>query len=224
MSYIFHVHTYRCGHASNEDEKQYIDRAVELGAGCIIFTDHAPFPHDIFTGRMRFSELQGYISTLRKLKNEYSGLIDIRIGLEIEYMRSFAEYYKELYYNPDIDTLVLGQHHCELAQGFYSYQLDDTTHEWEYLLISMIEAVQTGFFDVIAHPDRVFRHINKWDNSMAALSQELIADTIKRKIYLEKNFKTKVIPEFWQLVPPEARVIYGCDAHSVNELKCNIPL
>lgn len=56
----------------------------------IIFTDHAPFPHDIFTGRMRFSELQGYISTLRKLKNEYSGLIDIRIGLEIEYMRSFG--------------------------------------------------------------------------------------------------------------------------------------
>lgn len=43
-NYIFHVHTYRCGHASDETDEDYVKRAVELGADSITFTDHAPFP------------------------------------------------------------------------------------------------------------------------------------------------------------------------------------
>ena len=79
-NYVFHVHTWRCGHASNEQE--YIKKAINKGAECIVFTDHAPFPHDLFTGRMRFSELQWYISTLKKLKNEYRAFIDINFQIK----------------------------------------------------------------------------------------------------------------------------------------------
>lgn len=42
--YVFHVHTKRCGHASDEPDELYIKRAVEMGAESITFTDHAPFP------------------------------------------------------------------------------------------------------------------------------------------------------------------------------------
>lgn len=54
LDYIFYVHTWRCGHASNEPERAYIESAIELKAKSIIFTDHAPFPNDPFTGRMRY--------------------------------------------------------------------------------------------------------------------------------------------------------------------------
>lgn len=41
--YVFHVHTYRCGHATNETDEDYIKSAIVLGSDSITFTDHAPF-------------------------------------------------------------------------------------------------------------------------------------------------------------------------------------
>lgn len=47
---IFHVHTYRCGHAEEVGDEEYVIKAIELGATGIWFTDHAPFPGDPFRG------------------------------------------------------------------------------------------------------------------------------------------------------------------------------
>ncbi|MBQ2577396.1 MAG: PHP domain-containing protein [Lachnospiraceae bacterium] len=41
---IFHVHTFRCGHAAEVEDEAYVKKAIELGADKITFTDHAPFP------------------------------------------------------------------------------------------------------------------------------------------------------------------------------------
>ena len=82
--YVFHVHTKRCGHASDEPDELYIKRAVEMGAESITFTDHAPFPNDPFNGRMKYSQLEEYIASLKQLKEKYNGIIDVHIGLEIE--------------------------------------------------------------------------------------------------------------------------------------------
>ncbi len=41
---VFHVHTSRCRHASDENDESYVRKALELGAEAIAFTDHAPFP------------------------------------------------------------------------------------------------------------------------------------------------------------------------------------
>ena len=60
---IFHVHTYRCKHASDEDDEAYVKTAVELGAKRIVFTDHAPFPGNPFDHRMQYEELPEYIGT-----------------------------------------------------------------------------------------------------------------------------------------------------------------
>jgi histidinol-phosphatase (PHP family) len=51
------VHTYRCGHAENVSDEEYIKKAISLGASGIWFTDHAPFPGDPFGNRMKYSEL-----------------------------------------------------------------------------------------------------------------------------------------------------------------------
>ena len=51
--YIFHIHTYRCGHASNESDEAYVRKAIELGAESITFTDHTPFPGDTYRFRSR---------------------------------------------------------------------------------------------------------------------------------------------------------------------------
>ena len=74
---VFHVHTYRCKHASNEDDEAYVKAAVDLGAKRIVFTDHAPFPGNPFGHRMQYEELSEYISSLLILKDKYAAIIEI---------------------------------------------------------------------------------------------------------------------------------------------------
>ena len=80
-NYIFHVHSFRCGHAQMIEDEAYIKKAIELGANQIIFTDHAPFPGDEFDYRMPYSQLEEYLSTLTALKEKYKD--DIEVNLEI---------------------------------------------------------------------------------------------------------------------------------------------
>ena len=92
----FHIHTWRCGHAGDEREDAYIRTAMYLGAKQITFTDHAPFPGDSFRGRMKMADLPEYIKTLSELKAKYQGKIEVRIGLEAEYLPGFLAYYEKL--------------------------------------------------------------------------------------------------------------------------------
>lgn len=64
---IFHVHSYRCKHASQEQEEEYIKKAIELGATKIVFTDHAPFPGNPFLNRIGPREILIYEQIIRIL-------------------------------------------------------------------------------------------------------------------------------------------------------------
>ena len=39
----YHTHTYRCGHASTEEDEAYILAAIEAGFKQIGISDHGPF-------------------------------------------------------------------------------------------------------------------------------------------------------------------------------------
>lgn len=69
----FHVHTYRCGHAENVSDEKYVKAALDIGATGIWFTDHAPFPGDPFGNRMNYSELDEYLSSLSRLRENTRG-------------------------------------------------------------------------------------------------------------------------------------------------------
>ena len=68
---MFHVHTYRCGHAKPVSDEAYVIRALQMGAKKITFTDHAPFPGDFFANRMRYDELDEYVASIRALQEKY---------------------------------------------------------------------------------------------------------------------------------------------------------
>ncbi len=222
--YIFHVHTYRCNHAENVKDELYIKKALELGAKSITFTDHTPFPGDPFSNRMHYDQLDEYISTLRELKTQYRGKIDVLIGLEIEYLPSFRGFYEELKSNPDLEVLLLGQHHSEIRPGEYTFQRDDKTDEWKYLLEGQLLGVESGLFDAVAHPDRLFKREKKWTHEMAQASQNFLRSVQRYGIPLERNLASikrnrQYWEEFWHLVPVGHTVIIGCDAHFVKDIE-----
>src|SRR5690606_30054407 len=92
-----HVHTPFCPHGSDDPIDAYIERGIQLNLQGITFTEHAPLPPN-FTdpvpeqdSAMRLENMEMYIETLTRLKSKYKNEIDIRIGLEVDYIAGYEE-------------------------------------------------------------------------------------------------------------------------------------
>lgn len=225
---IFHVHTYRCQHAGQEREQEYAKKAIQLGATKLIFTDHAPFPENPFRFRMSMNELSEYIMVLQNLKEKYAEVLEIKIGLEVEFVPIYMECYHRLLEQWNVDILLLGQHFALLPDGRYTFEMGEKNLEARALAEGMIAGMETGLFQAAAHPDQIFRRMKKWNEEMEAISKEIKECAISTGIILEQNIsnilkkKSRVYrKEFWEELPNEIRTIYGVDAHSVAEMEKN---
>ncbi len=226
----FHIHTYRCGHAENIPDEEYILKAIEMRADAIWFSDHAPFPRNPFGGRMNYDMLDEYLETVRSLKQKYINQIRVQVGLEIEYFPSFdkAGYYQKLRQDGRLDFLLLGQHMAEDEEsGGYTFEWDkEHLHDYEDQALgkAIIQGIETGYFDIVAHPDRIFRRKKTWDAGMEKLSGRIIDSAARHHIPLEQNVssmkrKKQYWPEFWKLATAAGVVtVTGLDAHSIADM------
>lgn len=220
---LFHIHTHRCGHASKDSDRAYVEKAISLGAKEIVFTDHCPFPGDLFPYRMPYGALEEYISSLGKLKERFKNQISVKIGLEAEYLPSYDDFYKELKNRSEIDILILGQHFYEHEDGTFGYA--DVTKEAEIrgFTKATIEGIHSGFFDVVAHPDRYMDRVEVWNEEADAFSKEIAKAAEQMQVTLEHNVTSMLSgrlyrPEFWRNVSSNVKTIYGLDAHSVGDM------
>ena len=82
----YHTHTFRCGHAEG-DESEYARAAADSGFEILGFADHTPYDFFDFGPRdrpmrMKPEELEGYAESVRALAAEYSGRMEILLGVE----------------------------------------------------------------------------------------------------------------------------------------------
>ena len=230
----FHTHTNRCQHAYGCEE-DYVTEAAEKGLSVLGFSDHAPFPDKDFGYRMQFSELDEYIKEIDRLKTVYKGKLEIYKGLEIEYHPEYFSYYNELYEKHGLDYLALGQHIYTTGSGevkniFFAESTDDYL---DYAR-SVCEAIDTGLFTFVAHPDLMFINDIKVDDKALEACRMIVNCASKHGTILEYNAnglrrgmteytdgKRYPYPYdfFWKLVR-EARikVIVGSDCHSPSQL------
>ena len=238
MKHIFHVHTYRCKHASDETDEEYVKTALRLKADKITFTDHSPFPGNPFGNRMDIEQLSEYIESLKLLKEKYQHKINIEYGLEVEYLPSMVTFYEELK-TVGLSQLIIGQHFYQHTDGTYSFADDkdyNMTNEHLGCCKAMIDGIKSGLFTVVAHPDRVFRRCKTWTQEMTDISKELISKAAYNNVILEKNMASyeKLLEksnytywrkDFWDLVDAynqthkkTVKTIVGLDAHSTEDM------
>lgn len=159
MKANFHTHTYRCRHADGT-EREYIERAIAAGFHTLGFSDHTPY---LFEGnyyshfRMRPEELEGYVETLKQLREEYKDQINIYIGLETEYYPARWKNYLSLIEGKGVDYLILGQHFAGVEQPgeVYCGSGNDDPERLKRYVDTVIEGAKTGLFSYIAHPDLI---------------------------------------------------------------------
>ena len=221
---LFHVHTYRCGHAENTPEENYIKQAIENHYQEITFTDHAPFRGNPFQDRMRYEELEGYLHTLVELRKKYEGRISVSIGLELEYVPEYDGFYKELLAREEIDLLLCGQHFFEYAKERYSF--DESIQGMNRAIgtcDAICAAMETGLFAVIAHPELVtFRWLDNWNEECENLAQRIIRVSNETGVKLEKNLNDRkkcplFYEKFWGMENRIQNSIVGYDIHHLKD-------
>lgn len=222
MKANYHTHTVRCGHASGT-ERDYIERAIARNVKILGFSDHTPQLFDNgyrSSFRMLPDQLEDYVMTLRALRDEYAGRIQILIGLEAEYYPRYFGRLMDFIAPFGLDYLILGQHFPGNESDGEIPCPHPTEDEaaLERYVRQTIEAMETGRFSCFAHPDvlnytgdrKIYR---KWYEKLCLRAREL-------NIPLEMNMLGFVTgrhypnPDFFEIVREVGNdVILGCDAH-----------
>ena len=222
----YHTHTPRCRHALGTEE-EYVLAAIEGGLKILGFSDHTPqwFPGDYYSKvRMYPEELAGYCETVQTLQKQYKDNLQIHLGLEAEYYPAcFGELVSHLR-DAGIDYMILGQHwlHNEIGERFCGSATEDKTVLIRYC-DQVIEAMHTGLFTYVAHPDLVnFAEDEKiYRQHMRRLCREAKNCGIPLEINLLGLRTGRHYPNrlFWEIVAEEnCDCILGSDAHTPDSV------
>ena len=156
MRIDLHNHTPLCHHASGTPE-EYLQRAIALGIDIYGFSCHAPMAFDP-KYRMALSELPEYLSTIRGLRARYSGQIDVRVGLEVDFIKGRENLIESAVLDSQVDYLI-GSVHFLNDWGFDNpefighYKHTDIAQCWSDYLDSIIAMAQSRHFQIIGHFD-----------------------------------------------------------------------
>lgn len=230
----YHTHTPRCKHATG-NEREYVEKAIELGFTDLGFADHAPMPlpeglpRENYLGitgmRMGLEETDSYVGTLLSLRKEYERDINIHIGFEVEYYSSCYDKFLEFISDYPIDYLILGQHFGEVDSVPLVYYGSQTSSE--EILCSYVDHVIKGIesekITYVAHPDLpAYRgDLDAYERQMSRLIRSANAHSVPLEMNLYGFSELRYYPNFafWQIAADlGCDVVIGSDAHTPNNL------
>lgn len=222
----YHTHTDRCGHAEGED-KAFVESAIDAGMKVLGFSDHCPwvFPDNTVSHcRMFPSELDDYMTSLTRLREEYRKDITIYIGFESEYLPTLLEAQEQLFKGYPIDYQILGQHFIEPEPfGEYCGKITADRVFLQRYIDSCIAGMETGRYKYLAHPDLL--GFSGMESVYAEEYGRLCAYLQAHDIPVEINLLGVVggrhytDPRFLRIAGEYGcKAIIGCDAHTPDRL------
>ena len=194
QNFNYHQHTYRCGHADLDmNDEDYIQEWIKLGFKKIAFTDHCPEKNQIDKRqnmRMKYSERNEYLDSIKKLREKYFDKIEIKSGYEVEYLPGEEHNLKEL--KDETDILVLGQHF--IYDDKFNLKIIDMHGIEKFTDIELIKygeyvdkAMELDIPNIIAHPD-LFMYVRSEFGDIETKASNMICKSVEKyNIPLEIN-------------------------------------
>ncbi|MBC7809389.1 MAG: histidinol-phosphatase, partial [Akkermansiaceae bacterium] len=154
----YHSHHHRCGHATG-GTRDYIEAALTQGVASFGVSDHGPaywvdgVDHAYPQTQMAVSELPGYVAEARDLQSEYEGRIDVRVGVEADFLPDHTAELAALLSMNRFDY-VLGSVHYTLGRSVFDrarWQQEDPLTVWRAYYRLVIAAAQSDLFDILSH-------------------------------------------------------------------------
>ncbi len=244
----YHTHLAICGHAVG-DMEDYIQAALkyqykELGIsdhGPILLSDLPnPYYHNFLLDlQMNYNDFYTYyLPEYKRLFEKYKDQIRLYLGVEIEYFPKIHAYLVEIKKN--LDYMILGMHYFPIKHRFHNVYDETNTEEIIAYTDNVVQALDSGLFKIIAHPDIFVMRYQKnnkyiFDETCKSSSKRIIEAAIRNNVYLEINVggfrRDSFIDDgilkfayprydFWKIVStyPNALVVIGVDAHDPKHL------
>lgn len=222
----YHAHTPRCGHAFGQ-EIEYVENAQKAGLHIFGFSDHTPqfFPGEYYSRmRMRPHQLQDYIDTVLQLKRDYADRLLIHLGLEVEYYPAIFPKLMEVLKDTPVEYLLLGQHWNGNEENEpYNGKPTEDEALLERHCNQVIEAMHTGVFTYLAHPD-ILNFVGDpkvYQRHMRRLCQAAKSCNIPLEINYVGLREGRQYPNplFWEMAAEEGcQAVLGGDFHRPEHL------
>ena len=236
----YHTHTRLCRHAEGMPTN-YAAEAVRQGLSVLGISDHTPQPDDRWIDvRMAMADLPAYIESIRQAREAFPELT-ILTALECEYVPEYRSFYQdELLGRYQMDYLICAQHwFLHQGQWLGCFGQTDTPERLVAYTQHTINAMETGLFAFVAHPDIFGNDYIVWDDQATSCAQAIAEAAAALDIPLEINglgFRREKVtspeglramypwPPFWETAAAyPIKVIVNSDAHRPADITANIP-
>jgi len=192
----YHTHHARCGHAVGALE-DYVKRGVEIGLAQIGLSDHMPLLHVDPAAyypemAMPMDELPRYVEEAFALKAKYKGRIDVRVGLEGDYIEGHEEAIERIIAAYPWDYVIgsvhfLGEWDVTDFRQTHGWEGRDRMAVYEQYYDAVCKAAATGFYDYIGHIDVIKRFGFGPEGDVSHLEKTALESVAKAGIAIELN-------------------------------------
>lgn len=182
----FHLHTCFSGD-SDTPVRDQIHQALCLGMKEICFTDH--YDYDVISDVDFTFDIPAYFSYMRRMKEEFSGKIDIRIGIELGLQLHAKKEIAGLVQDQPFDFIIGSNHFIDGMDVYYPAYFeghDEDERYRHYFEQSFLRLKAMDCYHVAGHLDYVVRY---GPNRNLAYSLERYQDSIDPilKLLIEKG-------------------------------------
>jgi len=232
----YHTHHARCGHAAGTLE-EYVERGIEIGLSQIGLSDHMPLLHvDPRTYypemAMPMDELPRYAEEAFELKAKYAGRIDVRVGLEGDYIEGFEEQIERIVTGYPWDYVIgsvhfLGEWDISDFRQTHQWEGKDKMAVYEQYYDAVRKAAATGFYDYIGHIDVIKRFGFRPEDDVTHLENRALEAVSEHGLAIELNASGLRMP-VKEMFPSRRMLEYarglgipltvGSDAHQPERL------
>ena len=158
----YHLHGNFSGHGTG-DLAEYVEAAVAKGFTEIGFSDHLPkvVDPDPYHAMLE-KDLPRYVERVLALRETNRGRIAIKLGIEADYFEGHEAETKRLLESQPFDYVLgalhfLGDWHFTSKEGLARYASEDPVEAFPKYFEKLKRMIETGLFDVVAHPDALRR-------------------------------------------------------------------
>jgi histidinol-phosphatase (PHP family) len=230
----YHTHHVRCGHALGS-LRDMIEAAIQRGINQLGLSDHSPLyyleeDHPIPNMAMAQREFPYYVAEMIQLREEYKDQIDVRLGVESDYVPGWENVYRAIYSNFPLDYIIGSVHHFGGYHIFNPERWKDPNIDVDSVYFEYFELIRRSaksrLFDILGHIDALKGLGHRPTQSLGSqwdLTAEVIRDSgVAVEINTSGIRKCKEVFPCIELLERLSRFgvafTFGSDAHKPEQL------
>lgn len=186
-----HIHTSLCNHAEGGMEA-FAEQAARVKLKGICFLDHLILNPIGRNQSMRPDDVGLYFLAAERLKQAYRDVLDVKVGLEVDFDPEFMPRIEGLINRFAFDVIGGSVHFTDgrniVSRRFNRNQKAAVSRDlWEGYLVKLNEMVSCGCFDLICHLDVPKKHGHPLPEVLVDAFDELLVNIAARGCAVEIN-------------------------------------